>query len=60
MNEIYYQFITLLQTEASLLVTGLAVGALPEGGVLYFLLKAAVCGVVCNLCYLVWKILCLT
>ena len=54
MNEIYYQFITLLQMAASLLVTGLAVGALPEGGVLHFLLKAAVCGVVCNLCYLVF------
>lgn len=57
MNEVYYQFITLLQMAVSLFVTGMAVRALPDGGILYFLLKAAVCGTVCNLCYLVFYLI---
>lgn len=57
MNEVYYQFITLLQMAVSLFVTGIAVRALPEGGIVYFLLRAVVCGVVCNLCYLVFYLI---
>ena len=57
LNEIYYQFITLLLLAVSFFVTGAAVRALPEGGVLHFLLKAAVCGVVCNLCYLAFYLI---
>lgn len=57
MNEIYYQFITLLQMAASFVVTGLLVGGIPDGSILYFLWKALVCGVVCNLCYLVFYLI---
>lgn len=54
LNELYYQFITLLQMAASFFVTGFVVEHLSGVGILNFLIKAVVCGIVVNLCYLLF------
>lgn len=50
-NEIYYQFTTFLQMAAAFVVTGIAIHYLPGEGMLHFLVKAVVCGIVVNVCY---------
>lgn len=53
-NELRYQLMTLVQMGAAFFVTGFVVERLSGEGIVLFLIKAAVCGLVVNLCYLLF------
>ncbi|KMZ55357.1 lipopolysaccharide biosynthesis protein [Dorea sp. D27] len=50
-NELYYQAAAVIQMACSFVTAGLAAGHLSGNGPAGFLLKAAVCGVSANVCY---------
>lgn len=56
-NELYYQAVTIMQMLCSFLITGLAVRQIPDGGIGVFLLKAVVCGLAVNICYLLFYLM---
>lgn len=53
-NELRYQLLTLVQMGAAFLITGFVVKNFSGEGIVPFLMKAAVCGIVVNLCYLLF------